>query len=583
MSQPLDRLVADNLDIWTGATLRKSGAGRGGSNRISLYGIERLRALILDLAVRGKLVSQHAEDEPAADLLKSINAERVKLVKAEAIGKGKSFAAVSDQPPFAVPMNWVWTQVSEIGHDWGQQEPTSDFTYIDVGSIDQTLGVVRSPNVVPASDAPSRARKVVRTGTVIYSTVRPYLLNIAIVDQDFDPEPIASTAFAIVHPFSGVEAGFIYRYFRSKSFVSYVESCQTGIAYPAINDRQFFAAWCPLPPRAEQRRIVAKVDELMALCDALERDSADAMAAHQMLVKELLATLVNSQRPADLAANWARLETHFDTLFTTEASIDALKQTILDLAVRGKLVEQDSDDGAAGKLLQKLEAERKALSATSRAGSKKKPRQSHIVEEELFPVPSSWVWTLVGELTETITSGSRDWSKFLSSNGAKFVTMGNLSRGSYELRLEKMHYVQIGDDREGARTSLRAGDLLVSITGDVGNMALIPEGFGEAYINQHTAMLRFLPSIRGRFVPELLRSPLAQNQFSEPQRGVKNSFRLSDIQNIRVPIPPLAEQHRIVAKVDALMALCDQLKARLADAAQTQRHLADAISQRAAA
>jgi len=269
-------LVTDNFDLWISATERKSGTRRGGNgNRISLYGIERLRALILDLAVRGKLVPQDARDEPAGELLKQVKAERASLIKAKAIGKGKSFPTVSKEPPFAIPATWVWTQISEIGHDWGQTEPASDFTYIDVGSVNQSLGVVHSPNVVSAGEAPSRARKIVKNGTVIYSTVRPYLLNIAIVDQDFDPKPIASTAFAIIHPFTGIEAGFIYRYLRSQSFVSYVESCQTGIAYPAINDRQFFAAWCPLPPLAEQRRIVAKVDALMALCDSLETCLAD--------------------------------------------------------------------------------------------------------------------------------------------------------------------------------------------------------------------------------------------------------------------------------------------------------------------
>lgn len=276
-------LAIEHLELWTGAPGRKSNAGRGGEKKVGVYGVERLRALILDLALRGRLVPQQTEDQPATELLKSIRMERAKLTKSKAIGKGKAFPPVSSEPPYPIPASWVWAQVADIGHDWGSAEPKSDFTYIDVGSIDQRLGLVRSPSILSASEAPSRARKLVQRGTVIYSTVRPYLLNIALVDDDFDPPPIASTAFAIVHPFEGVEARFVFRYLRSLAFVRYVESCQTGIAYPAINDRQFFSAWFPLPPFSEQQRIVAKVDELMALCEALEASLIDAERIRERL------------------------------------------------------------------------------------------------------------------------------------------------------------------------------------------------------------------------------------------------------------------------------------------------------------
>ena len=342
MTVDIASLVSDNLDIWTTAVERKSGAGRGGGKRVSLYGVDRLRELILDLAVRGKLISQDAEDEPATELLKKISAERARLTKAGLIGKRKATESNSYDAPYAIPDSWVWTRIADVGHDWGQKEPSKDFTYVDVGSIDQRAGIIRSPSVLSPSEAPSRARKIVKTGTVIYSTVRPYLLNIAIVDQDFDPDPIASTAFAIVHPFEGIMAGFLYHYLRSATFTAYVEDCQTGIAYPAINDKQFFSAWFPLPPLAEQQRIVAKVDELMRLCDALEAESASAMTAHQTLVEALLATLTRSTDITDLAINWARIEAQFDTLFTTETSVDALKQVVLELAVSGRLVESSA-------------------------------------------------------------------------------------------------------------------------------------------------------------------------------------------------------------------------------------------------
>ncbi|WP_257296515.1 hypothetical protein [Endozoicomonas sp. YOMI1] len=142
------------------------------------------------------------------------------------------------------------------------------------------------------TEAPSRARKAVKEGMVIYSTVRPYLLNIAVVNQNFSPEPIASTAFAILRPLGGMEASYIYRYLRSPCFVQYVEGCQTGIAYPAISDKQFFSGLIAVPPEAEQHRIVTKVDELMALCDQIEQQTEASLSAHTTVVKNLLATPV---------------------------------------------------------------------------------------------------------------------------------------------------------------------------------------------------------------------------------------------------------------------------------------------------
>ncbi|MNG16993.1 EcoKI restriction-modification system protein HsdS [compost metagenome] len=130
---------------------------------------------------------------------------------------------------------------------------------------------------------------------------------------------------------------------------------------------------------------------------------------------------------------------------------------------------------------------------------------------------------------------------------------------------------------------MEPGDFLLSITGEVGLLGLIPEKFGEAYINQHVCLIRFVSSVRGRFLPEALRSPLAYEQYEAPQRGVKNSFRLSDVSEILVPLPPLAEQHRIVAKVDQLMALCDKLKTRLTQARQLNEQLASTLVEQAVA
>ncbi len=216
-----EKLIIDHIDTWTTALQTRSTAGRGSSGKIELYGIKKLRELILELAVRGKLVPQDPNDEPASELLKRIATEKAELVKQGKIKKQKPLLEISeDEKPFELPKGWEWTRINEIGHDWGQKTPDTNFTYIDVSSINKECGIIEDPFVISAKDAPSRARKVVQKGTVIYSTVRPYLLNIAIVENEIYPEPIASTAFAIIHPYTAISANFIYYYLRSPVFIN---------------------------------------------------------------------------------------------------------------------------------------------------------------------------------------------------------------------------------------------------------------------------------------------------------------------------------------------------------------------------
>jgi len=246
---------------------------------------------------------------------------------------------------------------------------------------------------------------------------------------------------------------------------------------------------------------------------------------------------------------------NFNLLFLKSYDIkpEDLKETILSLAIQGKLVPQDPKDEPLN------DEQIKQLST--------KP----------FELPDSWVWSNLENISELITSGSRGWAKYYAEDGPIFVTMGNLSRGNYNLRLEKIRHVNPPATGEGIRTKLQAHDIVISITGDVGNLGLIPENFGEAYINQHSCLLRLNKEFRNRYVAEFLRSEFAQIQFNEPQRGIKNSFRLTDVSQMPIPIPPLEEQPRIVAKVDQLMALVDQLETQLNQSQTTAENLMDAL------
>jgi type I restriction enzyme S subunit len=240
--------------------------------------IKQLRDAILQLAVQGRLVPQRKEDGTAADLLKQIEAAKAadlerRKAAGERIRKTKVLPPIEpNEAPFDIPENWEWVRIRSIFSDVGQKVPDQKFCYVDVSAINKERGVVMADavKVLESADAPSRARKLVCKGSVIYSTVRPYLLNIAMIEDDFELEPVVSTAFAVLKPWAGTSEKLLYYYLRSPAFTEYVESKQKGVAYPAISESEFNIGIYPLPPLAEQQRIVKKVDELMAFCDKLE-------------------------------------------------------------------------------------------------------------------------------------------------------------------------------------------------------------------------------------------------------------------------------------------------------------------------
>ncbi|EOS2985734.1 restriction endonuclease subunit S, partial [Escherichia coli] len=312
-------------------------------------------------------------------------------------------------------------------------------------------------------DAPSRARKIVQQGTIIYSTVRPYLLNIAIIENEILPEPIASTAFAIIHPYTAMDANFIYYYLRSPVFVCYVENCQTGVAYPAINDKQFFSGITPVPPSLEQVRIANKIKELMSLCDQLEQQSLTSLDAHQQLVETLLGTLTDSQTAEELAENWARISEYFDTLFTTEASVDALKQTILQLAVMGKLVPQDPNDEPASELLKRIAQEKAQLVKEGKI-KKQKPLPPISDEEKPFELPEGWEWCLFEDIIDIqsgITKGRNLSNRTLVK--VPYLRVANVQRGYLDLTEIKQIEIPI---EEKEKYQVVKGDLLITEGGD---------------------------------------------------------------------------------------------------------------------
>jgi len=336
----------------------------------------------------------------------------------------------------------------------------------------------------------------------------------------------------------------------------------------------------PIPPLAEQHRIVAKVDKLMALCDRLETEQADAESAQAKLVETLLGTLTQSAGAADFAENWKRIAQHFDTLFTTEFSVDALKQAVLQLAVMGKLVPQEPNDEPSARLIERVAQEKARLDAK---GSGKKAKPIPVVKEDETPfvAPEGWQWQRLEELL-TISGGVTLGRKLGERNliSRPYLRVANVQRGY--LLLTQMKTIEVPVDEQD-KYRLVEGDLLITEGGDwdkVGRTAIWRNEIDDCLHQNHVFKARRLTSDwNSRWTEMYLNAAPARAYFAASSKQTTNlaSINMTQLKACPFPVPPLPEQSRIVAKFDELMALCDHLRAELVESCARHERLASTL------
>jgi type I restriction enzyme S subunit len=390
-----------------------------------------------------------------------------------------------------------------------------------------------------------------------------------------------TTELHIARPITGtIDTLFILLYLKSPMFLEKGKPKMTGSAGQKRIPNNFFSG-NPLPfaPLAEQRRIVAKVDELMAFCDQLEQQTESSLDAHNLLVDTLLSTLTDARDASELSDNWARLSGHFDTLITTDYAVEQLKQTILQLAVQGKLVPQDPSDEPASELLKRIAAEKEQLVKDKKI-KKQKPLPDITNEEEPFELPIGWEWCRFGLLFKSFSNGLYKPAKFYTDNGLISLRMYNIQEG--QITFDGARRVEV-ESSELEQFSLEEGDLLINRVNSkelVGKTAIVPS-FNETLLFESMNM-RAKPINGLTYSPYLnlyMRTFIAAKEISSFAKEAigQASINQGQVSSMRLPHPPLSEQHRIVAKVDELMALCDQLKALLNYAKTAQLHLADTV------
>ncbi|WP_204165076.1 restriction endonuclease subunit S [Shewanella algidipiscicola] len=607
-----EQLITENLDIWTTAIKQKSASGRGSSKKFSLHGIKKLRELILELAVRGKLVPQDENDEPASILLERIAAEKAQLVKDKKIKKPKALPEISeDEKPFELPKGWEWTRLTELAEIGPRNSELND---------DSEASFVPMPLITTSykgsHGSETRTWKEIKKGythfadgDIALAKITPCFENskAAVFSGLINGVGTGTTELHVARPIPDtLNPLFILLYLKAPMFLKVGETKMTGSAGQKRVPKDFFAN-NPLPfaPLEEQYRIVAKVDELMSLCDALEAQTEASKSAHQTLVETLLGALLlpsadanspelaespecsveNGSEPSfdnsperHFIESWQRVAEHFDTLFTTSASIDTLKQTILQLAVMGKLVEQNSNDEPAAKLLERIAIEKMGLWQQNII-SKPKPNTAISTSETSFHKPLGWEWVRLEQLFNIIVDCPHSTAKFQDS-GLLCLDTNSFKQG--KLHTSKFRFVsQETFDKRNARLVPLPRDIVFAREGSVGESVVIPDGI-ECCLGQRVMLFR--PSVQ--LEPEFLRLTISSKGALEKLLSIHKGIgakhvNVRDMRAYLVCVPPKEEQRRIVTKVDELITLCDQLKARLSDAQTTQLHLTDAIVEQA--
>ncbi|CFB69621.1 restriction endonuclease subunit S [Yersinia enterocolitica] len=575
----VEKLITQHIDTWTSALRTRSTAGRGSNGKIDLYGIKKLRELILELAVRGKLVPQDPTDEPASELLKRIAAEKAELVKQGKIKKQKPLPEISeDEKPFELPMGWEWVRLNDIMADihYGYTTSADETKKIKLLRITDIQDDKVNWATVPGCDISEKMTEqyklkdndivIARTGGTVGKSYLVENINV--------PSVFASYLIRLKY-LPPMQAEFTKIFLGSQLYWKQLYDGTSGTGQPNVNGNTLKAIILPVAPIDEQNNIIFKVKELMSLCDQLEQQSLTSLDAHSQLVETLLATLTDSQNAEELAENWARISQHFDTLFTTEASIDALKQTILQLAVMGKLVPQDPTDEPASELLKRIEREKAQLVKEGKI-KKQKPLPPISEDEKPFELPVGWEWCKLQDITSKITDGDHKTPPRIN-DGYKLLSAKNVRDGY--LDYDNCDYISEVDYLKSRERCLpEIGDLLiVSVGGTIGRSSLIKESADFALVRSVAIIKPLL--LDSNYLKFSMDSFLLQKIIHESKRGgAQPCLYLSEISNFLFPMPPEKEQKRIVSKIEYLLSICDRLKSRLQSAQQTQLHLADALT-----
>jgi len=534
--------------------------------------VGRMRELVLQLAVSGKLVEQDPADGHADELLKAISVVRTKACRKGPIQGAEANEVQAVDGWHSVPGTWRWTRLGNLGAIVGGGTPRSDnpdyfaddgipwLTPADLNGF-KGMRISQGRRFLTKLGLENSSAQLLPVGSVLFSSRAP-IGYVAITGTEL----ATNQGFKSCVPYIQETNEFLYYYLMSAAVR--IDREASGTTFREVSGKVVCQIPVPLPPLAEQKRIVAKAEELMALCDRLEAQQQERATRHAALARASLARFAEAPTPA-----------HLQLLFHSSYDIPPaeLRKAILTLAMQGKLVAQDPGDEEGGTMVTRAATDYSPSDEHDWVG--KPPTRNEVP----FDLPRSWAWTRLGTVA-SIKHGFAFPGEGFTEDRTDFVvtTPGSFyEKGGFRDRGSKTKYFR-GDVPEGF--IFEAGDLIIPMTeqapGLLGSPGFVPDDGRFHLHNQRIGKLSFKPcSILPEFAFWFFNTPFFRGELARTCTGMKVRHT-SPRRILAVPIPVCSqpEQRRIVAKVEQLMALVDRLEARLTASRESAGKLLDAVA-----
>ena len=486
---------------------------------------QELKNSILQLAIQGRLVEQRPEEGTAQELYQQIQAEKKRLIKEGKIKKEKPLPEITeDEKPFEIPESWMWVRLNSIAliNPKNELDGKLETSFIPMALLADGYRSSYTYEIRCWKDI-KKGFTHFAAGDIGIAKITPCFQNrkSAIFTELKNGYGAGTTELSIVRVIGNtMSREFLLWFFKSAYFIENGIKSFTGTAgQQRINKDYLPHCALPFPPLAEQKRIVAKIEELLPLVDRYE-------------------------------AAWTRLE-DFNRRFPED-----MKKSILQQAIQGKLVEQRPEEGTAQELYEQIQAEKRRLIKEGKI-KKEKPLPEITEDEKPFEIPESWMWVSVGSVSVNIQYGSSQ--KSATSGKVAVLRMGNIQDG--KLILDKLVYTS--DEAEIEKYPLKYNDLLFNRTNSkelVGKTAIYKGEIPAIYAG-------YLVRVTPLYVNSDYLNYVMQTQFycSYCQSVRSDAIGQSNINAEKLkrfvfPLPPLAEQKRIVARLEELLPLCERLK-----------------------